>query len=44
MPLSDYPELEEYSWQECHNGFVGAGGLFMVSDAEFDVGVDWRRI
>ena len=32
IPLPDYPMLQEYSWQECHEGFMGAGGLFLVSE------------
>ncbi len=30
--MTDYPELNEYSWGECHLGFMGAGGLFPVSE------------
>jgi NAD(P)H-flavin reductase len=30
--LADYPELKGYSWQDCHRDFIGAGGLFLVSE------------
>jgi cyclopropane fatty-acyl-phospholipid synthase-like methyltransferase len=30
--MSDYPELSDYSWKDCHKGFIGAGGLFLVSE------------
>ena len=30
LPMSEYPKLYDYSWKECHQGFLGAGGLFMV--------------
>jgi len=32
IPMSEYPQLKEYSWEECHQGFVGAGGFFLVSE------------
>lgn len=32
IPMSDYPELNGYSWEDCHAGFRGAGGLLLVSD------------
>jgi len=32
IAVSDYPELAAYSWQDCHRGFIGAGGLFLVSE------------
>jgi len=32
MPMSDYPELSEYSWEDCHKGVLGGGGLFLASD------------
>ncbi len=32
MPMSDYPELSEYPWEDCHKGVLGAGGLFLASD------------
>jgi len=32
MPISDYAELSEYSWEDCHKGVLGAGGLFLTSD------------
>lgn len=32
IPMSDYPELSEYSWEDCHKGVLGAGGLFLTSD------------
>ena len=28
--LEDYPELSEYSWDDCHKGSIGAGDLFQV--------------
>ena len=31
ISLAEYPELSAYSWEDCHNGFMGAG-LFLVSD------------
>lgn len=32
MLMSDYPELSEYSWEDCHKGLLGAGGLFLALD------------
>lgn len=32
ISLAEYPLLGEYSWEECHQGFIGAGGLFLVSE------------
>jgi len=32
ISMSEYPELNEYSWEECHQGFMGVGGLFLVSE------------
>lgn len=32
IPMSDYPELSEYSWEECHAGKMAPGGLFLASD------------
>ncbi len=32
MSMSDYPELSEYSWEDCHKGLLGASGLFLASD------------
>lgn len=32
ISLTDYPELKGYSWEDCHDGFIGAGGLFLVSE------------
>ena len=31
-PVEEYPELSAYSWEDCHRGFMGAGGLFLVSE------------
>jgi SAM-dependent methyltransferase len=39
IPMSDYPDLTEYSWGECHQGFMGAGGLFLVSEMSQDLGL-----
>ncbi len=32
MTVPDDPALSEYSWEDCHRGFIGAGGLFLVSE------------
>jgi SAM-dependent methyltransferase len=32
IPMTGYPELEGYTWEDCHRGFKGAGGLFLVFD------------
>ena len=37
--MSDYPKLNEYSWGECHHGFMGAGGLFLVSEMAQKLGL-----
>ena len=30
IPMSDYPKLNEYSWEDCHDGSMGGGGLFLA--------------
>lgn len=32
IPMSDYPELSDYSWEDCHAGAMGSGALFLASD------------
>ena len=32
IPMSDYPELSGYSWEDVHAGAMGPGGLFLASD------------
>ena len=32
IPMSDYPELREYSWEDCHAGKMAPCGLFLASD------------
>lgn len=32
MAVEEYPELNSHSWEDCHRGFMGAGGLFLVSE------------
>ena len=32
LQMSDYPSLNAYSWEQCHHGFMGGGGLFLVSE------------
>jgi len=32
MAVPADPALSGYSWQDCHRGFFGAGGLFLVSE------------
>jgi ubiquinone/menaquinone biosynthesis C-methylase UbiE len=32
ISMADYPELQEYTWEVCHQDFLGAGGLFLVSE------------
>ena len=29
LPRPDYPELDGYSWEACHEDFYGGGGLFL---------------
>lgn len=40
IPMSDYPGLHRYSWEECHRGFIGAGGLFLVSEVAGQLGLE----
>jgi len=39
IPMSEYPELRQYSWEDCHRGFMGAGGLFLVSEVAGRMGL-----
>ena len=32
LNMSDYPELRNYSWGDCHKGSMGAGDLFLASE------------
>jgi SAM-dependent methyltransferase len=32
IPVKDYPELSEYSWEDCHQGSLGGGALFLASE------------
>ncbi len=32
IPMSDYPELSGYSWEDCHAGQMAPGGIFLASD------------
>ena len=32
IDLEDYPELDNYSWEDCHKGSMGAGDLFLTSE------------
>ena len=32
MAMPDDPALSGYSWEDCHRGFFGAGGLFLVAE------------
>ena len=32
LPLTDALESMGYTWEDCHRGFIGAGGLFLVSE------------
>lgn len=32
IPVIDYPELRGYSWEECHQGSLGGGALFLASE------------
>lgn len=32
LALTDDLKSEGYSWEDCHRGFIGAGGLFLVSE------------
>lgn len=37
--MSEYPDLREYSWEDCHRGFIGSGGLFLVSEVAKRIGL-----
>lgn len=32
LKLDEYPELSDYSWEDCHKGSIGAGDLFLTSE------------
>lgn len=32
IDLEDYPELDNYSWEDCHKDSMGAGDLFLTSE------------
>jgi SAM-dependent methyltransferase len=32
VPLSDYPEVRGYTWEQCHEGELGPGSLFLALD------------
>ena len=40
IPMSEYPELRDYSWEDCHRGFIGSGGLFLVSEVARRLGLE----
>jgi len=39
ITMSDYPDLNGYSWEDCHHGFMGSGGLFLVSEVATRMGL-----
>ena len=32
LPMSEYPSLSGYSWEDVHEGLAGQGGLFLAHD------------
>ena len=32
IPVMDYPDLSEYSWEACHRGSLGGEALFLASE------------
>ncbi len=39
LDMAEYPGLGGYSWEQCHEGFKGAGGLFLVSEIADQMGL-----